>query len=171
MTAGYPSGPPDHHRDRRAAGSRSGLATASLFAGRVAGRGQPGSGPATATVLTEARPPVEQVRSSRQDVFEPAERSTSADGDAQSVGRIGVIKTVDEQLHVPVAGPRPLGVDPQPPIGIIALVRIVFTEFLRIVDCELRPDLAGLQINSATAVARIAFERAGEVLEVDRQWP
>ena len=135
----------------------------------VSGCAQPSPGPAAAAVLAETPPPVEHLRPSRQDILEPAERSTPGDRDAQPVRHLGVIKTGDEQLHVPVAGTRPLGADPQPPTGIIVLIRIVVAELLSILECELRPHHPGLQVDPATAIHRIAFQHAGELLQVDRQ--
>jgi hypothetical protein len=40
-----------------------------------------------------------------------------------------------------------------------------------VVDRGLRPDLAGVEVEEAAAMGRVAFEDVGEVGEVDRQRP
>src|SRR5271165_990895 len=132
----------------------------------VAGVSEPGPCPATLALRGERMPPLELSGPACQDVLEPPERSSPGDGDLQPVSAAGITHRPDEQLHVPVAVPRTLAVRPQPLIRIVRFVLILLADLPRIVDGRRRPDLTGHQVDAPASVHRVAFEGAGQLIQI-----
>ena len=61
--------------------------------------------------------------------------------------------------------------DRQPPLGVIGAVFVFLAGFEGVFDRCLRPDLARREVDAAAGVEWVAFEDAGQLLEVDRQGP
>src|ERR1035437_10227406 len=133
--------------------------------GSVPLAGQPRPSPTALPVLAEGVPPFEQFGPPRQLVLEPAKRASSADGDTELVHLFTVVDCSDEQFHVAVPRAGTLALDPQPPLLIVVDV----SGFLGVLDRRLRPHISGPKIDAPAAGDRVAFQRAGELLEVDRQ--
>jgi hypothetical protein len=67
-------------------------------------------------------------------------------------------------------------VRPEPLVfDVFVVVLVLFGELgaslPRVVNGGLRPDLSGFQVDTARAEFRVAFEDAGQLLQVDRERP
>jgi hypothetical protein len=60
-------------------------------------------------------------------------------------------------------------VHPEPPIRIVRFVRVLLADLARIVDGRCRPDLTGRQVDAPASVHRVAFEDAGQLIQVHRK--
>jgi len=135
----------------------------------ITGVGEPGPRPAALTLRRERVPPLELFGPACQDVLEPPERTSAGNGDLKPLGPARVSYRPDEPLHVPVAIPGALAVHPEPLIRIVRLVLVLLADLHRIVDGRLRPYLTGRQVDAPAAVRRVAFQDAGQLVEVHRQ--
>ena len=135
----------------------------------VAGRREPRSRAAALALFGECVPSLKLARPAGKLVLEAAKRAAAFDRDGQALGPAGILDGRDEQLHVPVALASALAVDRQPPLGIISGVLVFLPGLQGVFDRRLRPDLTGPDIDAAPDAEWVAFEDAGQLLEIDRQ--
>ena len=106
-------------------------------------------------------PACHELRTLGQLIFEPAECAVPSDSPGERSSEVCVVDVVDEQLHVLVARTRPLGRHPQPAVVVLVLVDAV--GIVGVLDRGLGPDLAGAQVDAASAMDGVTLKRRGQL--------
>lgn len=124
-------------------------------------------GPAALSLIAEPVVPTPGALVPSEDVLEPPEGAPPGDGDPEPVGEGDVAEPVDEQLHVPVAGPGTQSRHVQPSFGIVRLLGRGPSPQL---VCERRPAFPGGQVDPATRLSQVALQQHGQHLQIDGKW-